>query len=82
MAKNLRARISDADRLVIYDRNQEATTRFVAEAGHSSSNVETPRRTTNIQVANTVREVAENSVSVPFFYLRSIMLHMMSMFYQ
>lgn len=57
MAQNLRAKIPESDRLVIHDRNAEATTKFLQEVGLSTGN------RTNIEMASSPREVAEKSVS-------------------
>lgn len=53
MAKNLRSKISDSDSLILHDVNREATKSFMAELGSS----------TNTQVADNVRQVAEQAVS-------------------
>lgn len=52
MAKNLRAKIPASDVLIVYDRNTEATAKFVQEIG------------AGIEVANSPRGVAERSVRV------------------
>ena len=57
MAKNLRAKIPPTDKLVICDRNQEATSSFVQEAEASSSGAQ------EIEVVTTPRKVAEQAVS-------------------
>lgn len=51
MAKNLRTNVPASDTLVVYDRNTEATAKFVQEVG------------AGIEVANSPRGVAEKSVS-------------------
>ena len=53
MAKNLRAKMSKGDTLVINDRDTEATAKFVEEVGDG------------VEVAKSVREVAEKSVRRP-----------------
>ena len=57
MAHNLRAKIPASDTLVIHDRNTEATTKFMQEAG-STANADM-----GIEVAGSPRQVAERSVS-------------------
>ena len=57
MAKNLRAKIPKTDKLVICDRNTDATDRFVQEAG---AGAEGDRE---IEVVKTPRKVAEQAVS-------------------
>ena len=59
MAKNLRAKIPSTDTLIIYDRNEDATTRFVQEMGQTSGE--------GIEVAPSVRNVAERAVRLPRF---------------
>lgn len=51
MAKNLREKIPGSDTLVVYDRNTDATSKFVQWVG------------SGIEVANSPRAVAEKSVS-------------------
>lgn len=63
MAKNLRAKVPKGDKLVIYDRNEDATTQFVHEVDCLDSNVGTPREGNNTEVADTARGVVERSVS-------------------
>lgn len=53
MAKNLRTKIPSSDTLVIHDRNEEATARFVQELGSTGSGIE---------VSPSVRGVAEKAV--------------------
>ena len=53
MAKNLRTKIPSSDTLVVHDRNEDATARFVQEMGNTGSGVE---------VAPSVRGVAEKAV--------------------
>ena len=57
MAQNLRAKIPSSDTLVIHDRNTEATTRFMQEAGGTAN------KDMGIEVASSPRQVAEKSVS-------------------
>lgn len=52
MAKNLRAKIPAEDTLFVHDVNTEATKKFLGE--HPQG----------VRVANNVREVAENAVSL------------------
>lgn len=82
MAKNLRAKIPEGDRLVLCDRNEKATTQFVQEASCPSSNNGPPRSAINIEVADNPREVVEKSVSSALYPLHSPLFHMMSMFYR
>lgn len=53
MANNLRAKIPTGDTLLIYDRNTDATKKFLAEAAQGKA----------VEVAENPREVAEKSVS-------------------
>ena len=57
MAKNLRTKLPTNDTLIIYDRNEDATTRFVQEMDQTSGN--------GIEVASSVRSVAEKAVCPP-----------------
>lgn len=68
MAKNLRAKIPAADTLVIRDVNEEATKRFVAEAKEAATGADENR----VEIAQTAREVAEKSVSMPLDQLNGI----------
>lgn len=70
MAKNLRARVPEDDKLVIYDRNEDVSAQFVHEYDHRDSNMGSLRIGENIEVADTAREVVERSVS-PAFHLPS-----------
>lgn len=65
MAKNLRARLSPTDHLVIHDRNTEATSNFMQEVGIAASSVGAEEKGVNMEVASSVREVAEKSVCAP-----------------
>ena len=58
MAQNLRAKIPSSDTLVIYDRNTEATTKFMQEAGNTAN------ADKGIEVVSSPRQVAERSVSI------------------
>ena len=51
MAKNLRTKISSSDTMLIHDVNPAVTQSFKEEVG-------------NVEIANTVREIAENTVSL------------------
>lgn len=70
MVKNLRAKISEDDKLVIYDRNEDVTAQFVHEYDHVDPNAAFMRRGKNVEVARAARDVVERSVS-PAFYLPS-----------
>lgn len=63
MAKNLRARVPKDDKLVIYDRNKDATTQFIHEYDDLDSNLASRRIGKHVEIANTAREVVERSVS-------------------
>lgn len=69
MAKNLRARIPEGDTMVVYDRNTEATSKFIQEVGIAAAAVGAHQKGHNIQVANTARELAAKSVSAAFYLL-------------
>ena len=55
MAKNLRAKIPASDTLVIHDRNEDATARFVQEVGNTGG----------LEVEASPRKVAEKAVRGP-----------------
>ena len=57
MAKNLRAKIPKSDKLVIHDVNPAVTAQFAEE--HAGQTIE---------VAQSVREISEQAVSVGFPY--------------
>jgi hypothetical protein len=61
MAKNLRAKIPEADTLIICDTNPKATEKFVEEAGIATSST---GKGTGIHIAEDPREVAQKSVSL------------------
>ena len=63
MAKNLRAKIPSTDKLVIYDVVEPSTKRFIEEVGTATSAV--GNEGISIEVAESAREVAEKSVSLP-----------------
>ncbi|KAL8760931.1 MAG: hypothetical protein Q9184_002899 [Pyrenodesmia sp. 2 TL-2023] len=58
MAQNLRAKIPEADTLIICDRNHEATRRFVEELDSAAG---AGGRRAGVEIADTSREVAEKS---------------------
>jgi 3-hydroxyisobutyrate/3-hydroxypropionate dehydrogenase len=58
MARNLQSKLPASDSLRIYDINAQAIERFVNEAKASSG--------ASVQVADTVRDAAENSVGLSF----------------
>jgi hypothetical protein len=62
MAKNLRAKISETDALIICDTNANATNRFVEEVGIAASSTNAPGKGTGIRIAENPREVAQNAV--------------------
>lgn len=69
MAKNLRNKLPESDTLVIQDINQDATASFAKEASGK------------VEIAQSVREVAEKSVShyCPSYSLKiSMMNHIFS----
>lgn len=59
MAQNLRAKLPSSDKLVIFDKNEDATSRFVKE------NQDT-------EVASNVRDVVEKSVCCQWRLITSI----------
>ena len=63
MAKNLRAKLPATDNLIIHDKNTEATSNFVKEMGLAASNARAGEKGFNIDIASSVRDVAERSVS-------------------
>lgn len=64
MAKNLRAKIPKTDTLVVYDRNTEATSKFVQEIGMAASSPDADGKGMGIEVVKSPRAVAEKSVCV------------------
>ena len=73
MAKNLGAKIPKNDKLVICDRNSDAASSFVQEAGAGGGEIE---------VVKTPRKVAEQAVSKPpnsFLGFQSPDEHVLSM---
>ena len=58
MAANLQAKIAKDDTLYIFDRNTEATSNFLKEAGNDAE-----RKGGVVMIASGPREVAEKSVS-------------------
>ena len=66
MAKNLRAKVPEGDKLVIYDRNEDVTTQFVHEINDIDHDVGSLSRVNNTEVAHTARDVVERSVSPVF----------------
>lgn len=83
MARNLRAKIPETDTLVIHDRNAEAATKFLQEAGISASSMGAEGKKINIEIASTPRGVAEKSVRPSRHVVSSsYFIHMMSMFYR
>ena len=56
MAKNLRAKLPPTDDLIVHDKNVQATSSFAQEMAGS-----------NVEVASSVREVAEKSVCASLF---------------
>lgn len=69
MAKNLRAKVPEGDKLMIYDRNEDVTTQFLHQVNNLGCNVGSLRRCNHTEVANTAREVVERSVSPAFYPL-------------
>jgi len=67
MARNLQAKLSSSDTLRIYDINAESMKRFAEETKALSSGAA-------VQVANSVRGAAEDSVSFPGFIVFSFPL--------
>lgn len=66
MAKNLRTKIPETDMMVVIDVNKAASEKFVKELSQF-----------NIVVAESAREVAEKSVSIPCLHNIPILLQMM-----
>ena len=77
MAANLQAKISKDDTLYIFDRNTEATSNFLKEAGNNAES-----KGGAVIVASGPREVAEKSVSTHWCCPALLSCNMMSMFYQ
>lgn len=67
MALNLRAKVSDFDKFVIYDRNTDATAAFAGEGRVAASSRGMAGNGIEIEIVNSPREVAENSVSKKFY---------------
>lgn len=77
MAKNLRAKIPKTDKLVICDRNNDATDRFIHETGAGAEGDQ------EIEVVKSPRKVAEQAVSHSLCYILALCLlhdeHVLSM---
>ena len=69
MAKNLRAKISKTDALIICDTNANATKRFVEEEGMAASNTAAPEKGAGIHIAENPREVAQKAVGLAYSLL-------------
>lgn len=82
MAKNLRARISEGDKLVIFDRNSETTSKFLKEVGIAESSLGAKSKGTGIEIVNSPREVVQKSVSAACLHVHSLRDSMMSLFYR
>jgi hypothetical protein len=67
MARNLQAKLPSSDTLKIYDINSESVQRFANETKALSKGA-------SVQVASTVREAAEDSVSLPLLALFLVMV--------
>lgn len=63
MAKNLRAKIPATDTLLVRDVNENATTRFVEETKEAAKSSGAADGTMKVEVAQSARAVAEQSVS-------------------
>lgn len=68
MALNLRYKIAKADKFVIYDRNTNVTAELADEVRVAASSRGMAGNRIEIEIVNSPREVAENSVST-FFYI-------------
>lgn len=66
MASNLRSKISSSDSMFIHDVNPAVTEQFAKEVG-------------NVTVAENVRQVAENSVGLPFLHATTPCRYLMSL---
>ena len=81
MAKNLQAKLPSSDTLRIYDINTESLKKFANDTKSLSSGA-------TVEIAATIREAAEHSVSSPESYCSIIFaplffaLYVMSLFYQ
>ena len=62
MAKNLVAKMEPTDKLIVYDRNTDSTSKFQHEVGVAASSTDAGDQATNVEVASSVREAAEMSV--------------------
>lgn len=63
MALNLTAKIAEADKFVIYDRNTDATAKFADEVRVAASSRGIAENVIKVEIVSSPREVAENSVS-------------------
>lgn len=63
MALNLRYKIAEADKLVIYDQNTDVTAELADEVKLAASSRGMAENGIEIEIVNSPREVAENSVS-------------------
>lgn len=66
MAKNLWAKSNPGDSLVIFDKDESVTARFVSDFGTTKSSDAAGGKTANIELASSEREVAERSVGLSF----------------
>lgn len=63
MALNLRYKIAETDKLVVYDLNTDVTAELAAEVRVAASSRGRAGNGIEIEIVNSPREVAENSVS-------------------
>ena len=61
MARNLRAKLTEKDAVIVHDINPNATQNFVAEVGKQNA------QGARVEVASSVKNAAERSVSVLSF---------------
>lgn len=63
MALNLRYKIAEADRLVVFDLNTDVTAELADEVRVAASSRDRAGNGIEIEIVNSPREVAEHSVS-------------------
>lgn len=66
MALNLRYKIAEADKLMVYDLNTDVTAELADEVRVAASSRGRAGNGVEIEIMNSPREVAENSVSELF----------------
>lgn len=69
MALNLRYKIAETDKLMVYDLNTDVTAELADEVRAAASSRDRAGNGVEIEIMNSPREVAENSVSELLSYI-------------